>query len=47
VSLQNENAICDRGVEPERCAMLDGLFGWGSVNERDFPNDMNTFGGTQ
>ena len=47
VSLQHEDAICDRSVEPERCAMLDGLFGWGSVNEHDFPNDMNTFGGTQ
>lgn len=47
VSLQHENQICDRSVEPARCAMLDGLFGWGSVNEHDFPNDMSTFGGTQ
>ena len=47
VSLQHDNEICDRSVEPERCAMLDGLFGSGNVNEHDFPTDMNTFGGTQ
>ena len=44
-SLDHELAICDRSLEPQRCAILDGLLGWGSVTERDFPVGMATFGG--
>lgn len=46
-SLQNENAICDPKAEAARCAMLDGLLGWGSVTDFDFPFGMSTFGGAQ
>lgn len=43
-SLLAEHLNCDAGVEPERCAMLDALFGWGPVEEQRFPPDMPTFG---
>ncbi|MET0792703.1 MAG: hypothetical protein ABW061_14375 [Polyangiaceae bacterium] len=46
-SLVHENEICDRSLEAERCALLDGLFGWGSVIDQDFPIQMSTFGGNQ
>ncbi|HEY0466348.1 MAG TPA: hypothetical protein VGC79_19190 [Polyangiaceae bacterium] len=44
-SLSHELEICDRALEPQRCAMLDGLLGWGEVTERAFPPEMATFGG--
>ena len=44
-SLVHELEICDRAREPQRCAMLDGLLGWGQVSERAFPEGMSTFGG--
>ena len=44
-TLQHELEICDRSVEPDRCALLDGLFGWGTVTDRQFPVEMATFGG--
>jgi hypothetical protein len=44
-SLSYELEICDRAREPQRCAMLDALFGWGPVTERDFPIEMSVFGG--
>jgi len=44
-SLRHELEICDPGLEPQRCAMLDGLLGWGSVIDRDFPVEMPTFVG--
>jgi len=44
-SLSHELEICDRAREPQRCAMLDGLMGWGPVTERAFPIEMSTFGG--
>lgn len=44
-SLNYELEICDRVLEPRRCAMLDALLGWGPVNERSFPVAMPTFGG--
>lgn len=44
-ALQQELAICDRQLEPERCSILDGLLGWGAVNEQEFPPEMQTFGG--
>ncbi len=42
--LQQELAVCDRTLEPGRCAMLDGLLGWGPVTDHAFPADMATFG---
>lgn len=44
-SLSHELEICDRALEPQRCAMLDGLMGWGPVSDRAFPTQMATFGG--
>ena len=44
-SLSHELEICDRVREPQRCAILDGLLGWGQVTDRDFPVEMATFGG--
>jgi hypothetical protein len=44
-ALLNELAICDRTAEPDRCALLDGLLGWGPVTDRAFPPQMATFGG--
>ena len=44
-SLIHEFEICDRALEPQRCAMLDGLLGWGQVTDRAFPAEMATFGG--
>ena len=44
-SLNHELEICDRAREPQRCAILDGLFGWGQVTDRDFPVELATFGG--
>jgi len=44
-SLQHELQICDRALEPQRCAMLDALLGWGQVTDRAFPAQMATFGG--
>ncbi len=43
--LQNELTTCDFSAEPDRCAMLDGLLGWGPVGDRAFPAEMATFGG--
>lgn len=43
-SLQDEHAICDPAIEPERCALLDALFGGGDVADWDFPAEMATFG---
>jgi hypothetical protein len=42
-SLRHELEICDRAREPQRCAMLDGLLGWGEVSDRAFPVEMATF----
>ena len=43
-SLQAEHATCDAAIEPERCALLDALFGGGDVADWDFPEEMGTFG---
>ncbi len=43
--LLNELSSCDFSAEPARCAMLDGLLGWGPVGDRAFPAEMATFGG--
>lgn len=43
-SLRLEHEACDPGAEPDRCALLDALFGWGEVVEFEFPADMDTFG---
>jgi hypothetical protein len=42
--LRGELAACDTAAEPERCAMLEALFGPGEILEWDFPQDMATFG---
>jgi len=44
LSLSHELEICDRTLEPLRCAMLDAVMGWGAVTEHDFPLEMATFG---
>jgi len=44
-NLQQEHATCDAVVEPERCALLDALFGGGDVADWEFPEEMDTFGG--
>lgn len=36
---------CDFDLEPERCAFLEGLLGWGPVSDADFPEDMSTIFG--
>jgi hypothetical protein len=43
-SLRTELEACDAEVEPERCAMLDSLFGWGETVDWEFPIEMATFG---
>jgi hypothetical protein len=43
--LQEERATCDPAIEPERCALLDALFGGGDVADWEFPKEMATFGG--
>ncbi len=45
LSLSHELEICDPTLEPQRCAILDGLLGWGQITERDFPVEMATLGG--
>ena len=45
LSLAHELEICDRALEPQRCAMLQALLGRGPVTDRDFPVDMPIFGG--
>lgn len=42
-ALSYELGICDPKVEPERCAILDGLLGWGPVSDAQFPEAMATF----
>jgi hypothetical protein len=44
-SLKEERATCDPAIEPERCALLDALFGGGDVADWEFPKEMATFGG--
>ena len=43
-ALSHELAICNPAAEPYRCAMLDGLMGWGTMNDHQFPAGMATFG---
>lgn len=40
---RRERELCSPASEPERCAMLEALFGWGQTEEQDFPPDMPTF----
>jgi hypothetical protein len=41
--LNREARDCDALVEPERCAMLVGVFGQGSVVDAEFPATLETF----
>lgn len=43
--LVQELQTCDASLEPDRCALLDALFGWGEAADWDFPKEMATFGG--
>jgi hypothetical protein len=43
-SLHAEQDVCDAELEPDRCALLDALFGWGEVVGWEFPQEMATFG---
>jgi hypothetical protein len=45
LALIRELETCDRALEAERCAILDGLLGWGQVTDREFPVEMAIFGG--
>jgi hypothetical protein len=40
--VRDELAGCDAEREPERCALLDAVFGWGSPADWDFPAEMPT-----
>jgi hypothetical protein len=42
-SMLVEQLACDHELEPERCALLDALFGSGNVVEHDFPMALSTF----
>jgi hypothetical protein len=44
-SLRDEWQRCDAQLEPERCALLDALLGWGEPADWDFPSEMATLGG--
>jgi len=44
-AIEREFQLCDHAREPQRCAMLDALMGWGAVRDRAFPVGMSTFGG--
>jgi hypothetical protein len=41
--LAQELAACDSSAEPNRCALLDALLGWGPVTDGDFDPQMPTF----
>jgi hypothetical protein len=41
--LAQELVVCDSSSEPQRCAMLDALLGWGPVSDADFDPAMPTF----
>lgn len=43
VSVRQEFIECDAAQEAERCALLDAIFGWGDLFEREFPAAMATF----
>jgi len=42
-ALARELASCDSSTEPNRCAMLDALFGWGPATDAVFDPQMPTF----
>jgi len=42
-SLRVEQERCDSVLEPERCALLQAVFGAGAVSDRDFPATLATF----
>lgn len=42
-NLARELAVCDSNTEAERCAMLDGLLGWGAATDAVFDPQMPTF----
>jgi hypothetical protein len=40
--LVNETSTCDRAKEPERCDMLQAVFGHGELTTRQFPAEAHT-----
>ncbi len=44
-SVRAEHERCDAGVEPERCAILEAIFGGGPVVQESFPADLTTIFG--
>jgi hypothetical protein len=42
-NLVQELAACNSNAEPQRCALLDALLGWGSVTDADFNPQIPTF----
>lgn len=40
--MHEERAICDATAEPERCARLDALLGFGPVVDAEFPETIQT-----
>lgn len=42
-SLRRELQSCDGALEPDRCALLDAVFGAGTVVDREFPATLGTF----
>jgi hypothetical protein len=41
--LVSESHACDTNAEPERCGMLNAVFGAGEVVDTDFPTTLQTF----
>lgn len=41
--VRREALSCDPVAEPDRCAILDAIFGFGEVLSHDFPLEMPTF----
>jgi hypothetical protein len=41
--LMRERESCDSAREPARCALLDAVFGAGTVVDREFAATMGTF----
>jgi hypothetical protein len=44
-TLERERVVCDRAIEPERCAILSALFDHGDVLPTDFPPTVPTISG--
>lgn len=43
--LRAELDDCEPDLEPERCSFLESLLSWGTVTDKDFPEEMDTLFG--